>query len=435
MDSSNLDYSNFTLDEWIEYTQLQHARSIDMSLDRIRQVWKNLSGEKPPLVITVAGTNGKGSSVSMLSAVLREAGLKVGSFTSPHLIRYNERIAINGEYATDKEICQAFCEIESMRGNVTLTYFEYSTLNALLIFKANHVEAAVLEVGMGGRLDSVNLIDNDVAVITSIGLDHMQWLGNNIEQIGAEKAGIFRANGFAVFADLQAPMSVSRIAVEKQTTLLQNGSDFNLSASLEGVLNWHSDNTLFSKKWRHIHNIRQPFYGEHQKKNLAGVIAALALVADRYDISPEHLHEGLKKSSLVGRCQILQHYPEMILDVAHNAAAVQELSAFLLSREPKRTVAIFGALQDKDVIDILAQIKDKIDVWYLASLPGERGQTAEALRDKMYSNNIKTNILCFDTAIEAYQQAVKDISLDDRLLIFGSFYIAGDILKLHVNNT
>ncbi|MDD9854866.1 MAG: Mur ligase family protein, partial [Gammaproteobacteria bacterium] len=274
------------LGDWLAHIQTQHWRSIDLQLDRIARVWQRLRGRPAGLVISVAGTNGKGSSVAMLDAVLRAAGLSTGAYTSPHLARYNERVKINGRAVEDAELCAAFAAIEAARDGVPLTYFEFGTLCALLIFARRRVDASLLEVGMGGRLDAVNLVDNDLALITCIGIDHAQWLGDTRDAIGAEKAGIMKRGAAAVCADPSPPPCIAQLATERGCALAQAGLDYQITRR-DGGVEWRSATSTVvaaGPEWRCL-KLETPLPGACQADNLGGVVAALALTRARSGVT------------------------------------------------------------------------------------------------------------------------------------------------------
>lgn len=425
------DFRQYSLDQWLSHIQNQHWRSIDLKLDRIEEVWKKLGGARSPLVITVAGTNGKGSSVAMLESVFRYAGLQTGSYTSPHLVRYNERICIDGHAVPDQLILDAFRTIEATRENIPLTYFEYSTLCALLIFQKQNVDVSVLETGMGGRLDAVNIIDNDLALITSVGLDHEQWLGSDREQIGAEKAGVIKPRGVAVCSDPSPPDSIAKVADSVGATLLQLGTDFHITSDrTDKIISWRSDHHQVPPDWRQIANLQAPFYGIHQRHNLAGVVAALAATSEMSRVSIKHLHRGLDTAMLPARCQMICEKPMVILDVAHNADSARELAGFLQEHPVDgETHAVAGILKDKALEPVFSNILPQVDCWYLASLEGDRGQTAAELAEKFTNIYPDQIVRQFESPLEAFTAARQSADNEDRIVVFGSFYTVGDIIE------
>ena len=445
---------NKTINDWLQHIQTQHWRSVDLTLERVARVWQNLGGQLDDqlddqldcqlddqlagLRIAVAGTNGKGSCVAMLEAVLRDAGVKTGSYTSPHLVRYNERVRIDGRAVDDAALCEAFTEIERVRDGIPLTYFEFSTLCALVIFRRQRVQVSILEVGMGGRLDAVNIINNDIALITSIGIDHAQWLGANRETIAVEKAGILKKNALGVCADPAPPPHIARIAAEQNCTLLQSGVDYQIeSANDEDGIHWRSDHSAIAKTWRRVAGLRMPVNGVRQPDNLGGVVAVLALIGARTGVIQKNLVNGLANTRLMARCQIIpatHSAPEIILDVAHNLDSAHDLAAFLAQRKVAgKSHGVLGMLADKPVAEITTAMIEVIDRWHLASLVGERGQTAEALQRAL--KRTSTGVLahdapatCHDSPLAAALSAFAEAEARDRVVIFGSFHVVGDTI-------
>jgi len=422
------DSSPASLDHWLAFIQQQHWRTIDLKLDRVGAVWQRLGQRPAPLVIAVAGTNGKGSCVAMLDAVLRAAGLRTGSYTSPHLVRYNERIAIDGEPVSDQLLVETFQEIERVREGVPLTYFEFGTICALRIFAKTGVDACILETGMGGRLDAVNIVDNDVTLITSIGLDHEQWLGHDRETIGREKAGLINTGGMVVCADPSPPASIREVAAEKGASMIQAGEDYTLEYDDDGTLVFQSGHAAMAQQWRQIPGIRQPFPGEHQRQNLGCVVAALGILASSRGLTTDSL-DGLQAASIAGRCQIVDGEPLTILDVAHNADSARYL-AEMLAQSPVAGVrhAVFGALADKELSSIVNAIESETDCWFLSGIDDERGQSAEELEGKLLALLPDARTRCFPDAISAFRAARASADKADRIVVFGSFHIVGDIL-------
>ena len=437
-----------TLADWLEHIQKQHWRSIDMRLNRVAEVWEKLGAASDlhshSLTITIVGTNGKGSCVAMLEAALREAGLRVGSYTSPHLVRYNERVRINGREAGDEELCNAFSAVESARGRVPLTYFEFGTLCALWLFARARAQVLLLEAGMGGRLDAVNIIQNDLALITSIGMDHARWLGTDREKIAAEKAGVLKSGAIAVCADSQPPECIARIAAERDCMLLQSGRDYQIAPheikneikNTGEFFDWQSAHTAVPENWRRMEGLRAPLPGARQRDNLGGVIATLALLREKTQLNKKTLRAGLAKTALRARCQVITGAPEIILDVAHNRDSAKTLAEFLARRAPaKRTYGVAGILADKPLAEIFAEISGAVDCWHLATLGGERGQPASALRDALaqVAPESAAAATLHDTPLAAFlaaqnMAAAAEKSGPARVIVFGSFQTVGAIL-------
>ncbi len=401
---------------------------MDMTLDRVRAVWEGMGGGDIGYTVIVAGTNGKGSTISMMEAVLVEAGNRTGTYTSPHLVRFNERIKINARETSDDEICMAFCAIESSRKRISLTYFEYATLCALYIFRENQVEVCLLEVGMGGRLDATNMIDGDLAVITAIGIDHEAWLGPDRESIGAEKAGIIRPGMTVVCSDPDMPESIATACDRHCARLLRIDREFSLVPSTSGYA-WQSQHALVPEQWRHIENLLPPFAGNHQLTNLAGAMAALAISSSKLRVRMDRVATALARSRLAARCQVIGSDPLIIVDVAHNRDSASQLALFLDQNQvPGKSIAVFGVLADKSLEGFLQPLQTRIDLWILATLKGERGQLSSDLATKLADLTGNRDAVCTDSPVDAYQQALRRAKKGDRIVIFGSFHTVGDII-------
>ena len=416
-----------TLPDWLRWIETLHPRSIDLGLDRVHAVLRALAIAHPGFaVITVAGTNGKGSTVAMCEAVLRSAGYRVGAYTSPHLVRYNERIRVDGKSIADEELCAAFERIDARRGQVALTYFEYGTVAALDVFARRAVDIAVLEVGMGGRLDAVNAIDPDVAIITSIGIDHTAWLGPDRESIGREKAGIFRTGRPAVCGDPNPPASVLQTAAEVGARLACYDRDFR-AEPVEGGWSFH---------FRDHVRAGLPFpllRGDYQLRNAACAAAALTLLEERFPITQSQLRDGLLAAFVPGRFQVIPGAPPVVLDVAHNVQAAEALAENLRRhRLPGKTHAVFGMLIDKPIADVARTVASEIDRWYAISLAGPRGASAAQVARALAQAEARGPVSQHPDAVTAYEAARAAAGPADRVLAFGSFYTVGDILA-HLN--
>ncbi|MGB6976580.1 MAG: bifunctional tetrahydrofolate synthase/dihydrofolate synthase [Gammaproteobacteria bacterium] len=408
------------LAEWLSYLEQLHPRTIELGLQRISAVAQKLSLKSfPHPVITVAGTNGKGSCVCFLETILRNAGYRVGAYTSPHLLHFNERIRINSQEIDDASLCVALQKIESARGDIPLTFFEFTTLAALLIFQHAQLDALILEVGLGGRLDAVNIIDADVAVITTIDLDHMDWLGQDRETIGCEKAGILRSNKPAVFGDTTPVNSIQQIADQLSSKLYCLNRDFYYEPIANGW-HWYSP----QQTWR---NLPQPHL---EIQNAASALMALSLLQNQLPVSETAIHQGLRQAKLAGRWQRLPLPITCIADVAHNPHAARWV-AKRLKQEPctGRTLAVVGMLADKDIKNTLATLADAVDTWYVGSLSVARGASAQTLTAILA---LLTDKICYNcSSIElALQQAINACETSDRILIFGSFHTVEAGLKL-----
>jgi dihydrofolate synthase / folylpolyglutamate synthase len=421
-----------TLAEWLELQDSVHPRSIDLTLERVTEVAGRLGVEAPAFrVITVGGTNGKGSVAAHAEALLCALGTRVGLFTSPHLVRYNERIRIGAEEAGDAELIEAFERIEAARGATTLTFFEYNTLAALLVFAQRAVEVAVLEVGLGGRLDATNLVSADVAVVASVGLDHREYLGESLEAIGAEKAGIFRAGRPAVLGTDEMPASVfARIAALGARPLVA-GRDFTFEVA-GGRWSYRGPGVAFE-------DLAPPaLAGSIQYRNAATAITAVAALAaaapaaaplDRHAVN-----RALESVRLAGRFEIVPGPVEWILDIAHNEPAARVLAAHLKERPLPgagagggRTFAVAGVLADKDAAGIAAALAPLIDHWIACALPGARGGSAASLAERLH---LRRGEFTLADSVEAGCATARALARPgDRVVVFGSFHSVGPALE------
>jgi len=389
-----------TLDDWLNWQDTLMEKTIVLGLDRVQIVYDQLFPNGVPFaVITVAGTNGKGSTVAFIDSIYNESKYKVGRSTSPHLLKYNERFAINGQEVTDELIIKAFELIETKRQDVTLTYFEFSTLAALIMFAEASVDLAILEVGLGGRLDSVNVVDSDVSVITNIAIDHTDYLGDTREAIGREKAGVMRTSKPCICGDQDPPKSLLSYAKEINTPL-----------------------TLISE----IYKNKIGLEGAHQKLNAAVAVKAVESLTNQFPVSNNMISEGVKKARIAARFEkIIIGDKTIILDVAHNPAAVKTLVE-TLSENPVETVAIFSALVDKNITDMIELASGSIKYWFLAPIKAERSIELKALRDKF--GNSESTTICLNMS-DAIEQSLKLEGID-RVVIFGSFYTIADASEI-----
>ncbi len=409
-----------SLPDWLDYQLRTHPRQIAMGLERVREVAGRLGIAKPgKFVITVAGTNGKGSTVAFVEAIARAAGWKVGAFTSPHLQKYNERIRVDGVDADDATLIAAFERIETVRSEVPLTYFEFGTLAALLIFEQAELDLAILEVGLGGRLDAVNIIDADVAVITTVDLDHHEYLGPDRETIGSEKAGIMRGGKPVVLGEVDPPSSVLQRAYQLGAIAIRGHSDY-LIERFEGGWRWREPGFELDLP---LPALNAPA----QLDNAAAAIAALrALPVD----TPEQAFvEGIGNARIRGRLQKIADAPEVILDVGHNPQAVRQLAAWLQAH-PKPTRAVFAALTDKDIETMVRILDPMVGPWHLAGLhdAGPRGQDVEMLAQRVAAVTVAP-IHRHVTVAEALAAARAACSAGERVLVFGSFHTVAAALE------
>ncbi|HMN45669.1 MAG TPA: bifunctional tetrahydrofolate synthase/dihydrofolate synthase [Povalibacter sp.] len=412
-----------TLTDWLAWQQTLHPNAIDLGLERLNRTLQRLGWRRPACpVITVAGTNGKGSSVALLNRILGEAGYRVGTFTSPHLLRYNERIMIADREVSDASLIAAFERIDAVRGADTLTYFEFNALAALLVFETAGLDALVLEVGLGGRLDAANAVDADVALITSIDLDHCEWLGPDVESIGREKAGIFRAGQTAIFGSGAMPASIQSVADALGTKLLCHGRDYQVRRS----------GTRWS--WQGVHgrldDLPAPaLVGDIQFDNAAAVLTVLEALAERLPVSRDAIERGLRKVQITGRFQRIRRDHEWILDVAHNPAAARVLASQLATPATKgRTIAVCGILGDKDIEGICRTLTSSIDVWIAAGLGSERSIRAADLGERL--RQCGANVFATtDNVSQACATAASLAAAADRIVVFGSFLTVAAALQ------
>lgn len=400
-----------TLADWLVYQERLHPKEIELGLDRVREVAARLALPQAGIpTLTIAGTNGKGSSATLAASIYRQAGYRVGLYTSPHLLHYNERIAIDGVAASDASICAAFAAIEMARENTPLTYFEYGTLAALWLFRESGVGVQVLEVGLGGRLDAVNLVDTDVALITSIGLDHMDWLGNDRERIGREKAGIFRAGRAAICADPQPPASIAAYAAELGAPLQNIDRDFHIQRDGDGW-HWHSDA-------RRLERLPLPgLPGDAQLRNASGVLAAIEALQSRLPVDQPAIRQALSRLKLPGR---FQRHGRWILDVAHNAEAAEVLAENLRDAGITGKIRlVLGMLADKPVEAVGAALAPWVEQAWFVSLPPPRGLDAETLAQRSRAGGL-AGIACVDIA-DAMRAARAVTMVDDVVVVTGSF--------------
>jgi len=418
--------SRRSLQNWLDYLEQLHPTTIDMGLDRCREVATKLGLKRPaPQVVTVTGTNGKGSTCAFIAQMLAGQGKKVGVYSSPHLLRYNERVRLNGTDASDEALCEAFEAVEQARGSVSLTYFEMGTLAAFWLFEREALDAVVLEVGLGGRLDAVNLIDADVAVVTNIGLDHAEWLGDTRESVAFEKAGIFRPAKPAVCGDSAPPESMLKNATESAVPLLVRGRDFDLAME---ATRWHwrgRDGAGNPLELRNLPMLALPL------ENAAVALQAFALLQSSWQ--PERVVEALLSTRVTGRLDRRTirwqgRDLSILLDVGHNPHAAEHLARHL-QRQPKpgRRLAVFGLLSDKDLVGVIDALLPVVDVWAVAPLATPRSRSAAELSAALLERNASVTIY---PGISQALEGQCDLAVDgDEILLFGSFYCVADALS------
>lgn len=407
----------------MKWQESLHPLAIDLGLERAAQVFRALNpGYAKPPTITVAGTNGKGSSVAYLEAIYTAQGYRVGAYTSPHILKYNERIKIDGKPVSDDKICEAFARIESVRGNTSLSYFEFGTLAALDIFLRTGVDIQLLEVGLGGRLDAVNIVDPDVALITSISIDHIEWLGGTREAIGREKAGIFRAGIPAVIGDPDPPESLLQSATEQHTLLYCLGKDFGYKKQTIGW-DWFSAD-------RQMLQLPEPgLKGEHQYRNASAVILAVTKMTEVLPVTEASIKQGLENVQLAGRFQLIDGDIPVLLDVGHNPQAVRTLVDYVTAVFPGRRIhAVFSMMKDKDIAGVLEIMNLVVYDWFFAPLANPRAVTEPVMREIFSQSSVSRVSFGFSGFTEAFTAAKSQSREGDLLLVFGSFFLVSDCL-------
>jgi dihydrofolate synthase/folylpolyglutamate synthase len=413
-----------TLVDWLAYIERQHPQNIALGLDRVREVAERMGLVAPAeRSILVAGTNGKGSTVAFLEAIARASGLRTGTYTSPHLLRYNERVRIDGHDVDDAPLVDAFEAVEAARGETLLTYFEYGTLAALWLFERERLDLAILEVGLGGRLDAVNIVDADVAVITTVDLDHQDWLGDDRETIGKEKAGIARGWKPLVLGEDDPPSSVLGHAYRIGASAIRANCDFFFEPLDNGQWRWREVN--------HAVDLPMPALAAPvQMRNAATAIAALRALD--IPMTREAIAEGIAGAHVAGRLQrIAREGVEIVLDVGHNPQAARALAEWLAAAPAEgRTLAVYAALTDKDMAGVIAALAPRIDGWWLAGLPeaGPRGLAVDAFAERLAGTPAAGGARHADVA-QALAAALEDAKAGDRVLVFGSFHTVAEAMR------
>ena len=416
------------LHEWLAWQETLHSQKIELGLERIAEVAAVLDLMRPEhKSIVVAGTNGKGSVVSILESIYHQAGYRVGSYTSPHLLRYNERIKIMREDIDDESLCHAFNLVDQARGEISLSYFEFGTLAAMQIFSKMDLDVAIYEVGLGGRLDAVNILDADLAFVTNIGIDHVQWLGNTRESIGLEKAGIFRAQQIAVCGDHDPPESLLKHAKKLDTKLHLVNKDFSFKKQNSEAWSFHAS----SLDW---YDLPVPnLYGEMQLTNAATALMGVSSIDEMLPVTRDCIDIGLSNINLLGRFQRIQGEQEIILDVAHNLGSAKVLLKNLQALKPvTKTYAVFAVLADKDVNGIVNLVKSEIDEWFISQLNSERAMKREALYQELKNQAAESIVHTFSSISEAYLTAKNQADGSTRIVVFGSFLTVSEVLSLEV---
>ena len=411
-----------TLKQWLAYIEALHPKSIEMGLDRVNEVVSHMALESLPPIISIAGTNGKGSTCAMLEHIYSKAGYRVGAYVSPHLLHYNERVRVNQQNISDDDLCLAFSAIEAARGNVVLTYFEMGTLAALWHFSKVKLDVIVLEVGMGGRLDAVNAFEPSCSIVTSIDLDHTEYLGDTREKIGFEKAGIYRNGKPAICGDDAPPKSLVKYAHEIGATLRLIHHDFEIKKTDNGWIYQVGQHQLVLPTLA--------LQGDFQLNNAACAVCAVQSLADALPVTLDVIKSALANVTLLGRFYTISKNPEVILDVAHNPQAAKSLAQNLIKHPAKgRTLGVFAMLADKDIEQVTQELLPYISAWYLADTQNPRGAKAKELESYLLPH-AKGPTKCFDTVTKALSSACIDMGKNDRIIVFGSFYTVADAIEV-----
>jgi dihydrofolate synthase/folylpolyglutamate synthase len=418
------DKAGWSLADWLAWQETLHVREIDLGLERSRQILDRLALPPPGrVIVTVAGTNGKGSSVAMLDAIYRAAGYRTGCYTSPHLLRYNERIRIDGVPAADEEIVAAFRQVEAARGQISLTYFEFGTLAAFCLLAAAQPDVAILEVGLGGRLDAVNLLDADLALLTTIDLDHTQWLGDTREQIGREKAGILRPDRPAVCSDPAPPASILECAARLGTPLSRLGQGYGFMVSAAGFDFWGSAGRFSSLPCPGL-------FGDYQYQNATGVLETVGLLQGRLPVTEAAVRQGLAGAFVAGRFQRFPGPVEVVLDVAHNPQGAVALT-HCLRKVPAAggTHFVVGMMRDKDIGKFLGECASLAASFWVAGLPVTRGAPPGQLAELLTDLKVTVPIHPHEQVAEAFASALRAAVPGDRVVVTGSFLTVAEGLR------
>ena len=412
-----------SLDEWLNWQQDLHPKNIDFKIERIKSVYDKLKIKQiAKKTIIVAGTNGKGSTVAILESLLHESKFKVGSFTSPHILKYNERIKISKQNIEDNALMEAFKVIDSVRGDTTLTYFEFATLAAFYIFSKHKLDFAILEVGLGGRLDATNIIDSDLSIITSIGIDHTEFLGSSIDSIANEKAGVMRSSCYSIFAGSNPP-----------ATLLSNAQSNNVRLIFGHK---HFSHNIYNNywEWRGMNGTQLklpllPLTGDFQYNHASAALQAIEIIDQNILNNMPLLAIGLENVSLMGRYQKCSKHPEVIIDVAHNEDSAVKLFDNLNQEDKKRTYAVIGLLNDKDAYTLIKPLTPIIEKWFIGTVDSVRGMNSSEIKERVISLVDNDKIACFENMNNAFEAAYGTLYLNDRLIIYGSFYTVAEFMN------
>ncbi len=416
------------LQDWLKWQQTLHSQKIELGLDRIAEVANALDILQPNYqVITVAGTNGKGSIVAILESIYHQAGYRVASYTSPHLLHYNERIRVEQKNIDDETLCKAFDLVDQARGEISLSYFEFGTLAAMQIFNDVQPDVAIYEVGLGGRLDAVNILNTDLAIVSSIGIDHVQWLGTTRESIGLEKAGIFRSHRPAICGEEEPPESLVKYAQELDSKLYLINKNYSYHRNENQTWSFNSSKL----NWE---NLPIPsLYGDTQVSNAATALMGLLSIDNKMPVTRQSVDRGLNNINLLGRFQRISNSREIILDVAHNLDSAKVMVKNLQDLDPvAKTYAVFAVLADKDVDGIIDSVKGLIDKWFISQLDTERTLNCKKLQKILKQNCPDCNVQDYPSISEAYLAAKQAAGNSSRIVVFGSFLTVAEVLSIEV---
>lgn len=421
-----------TIDEWVDYIQTLHRREIDLGLERVARVYQRLYPNGVDYrIISIAGTNGKGSTAELINSIYTSAGYQVGKFTSPHIVYFNERYTINGLPVADQQLVAAFEQIESTRGDIPLTFFEFGALLAVVLFQKLSVDVAIMEVGLGGRLDAVNILDADVSIVTNVSIDHTDWLGDTVEEIALEKIAIARPDKPCLIGMSIPPGSLLDYCQQNDIDLLIYQHDFTSKLMDDQCWDW-------SDTQHQLIKLPLPYgQGDCQLINASLAIKAVRLLLALLPVNDEAFYQGLQKATLNGRCQLLQLDPTIVLDVSHNSASVARLAEFVQSLNIKgRLIAVCGMLQDKEIAASLQHLIDIVDEWHVGTISHERGASSMKLNRYLQglaqSNELQVSSYQYAQITDAFAIAKNKLNSDDCLIVFGSFFVVSDIIKLEI---
>jgi len=411
-----------SVDDWLAYIEALHPKTIAMGLERVSAVAKRLSLSPTFKIITVAGTNGKGSTCAMLTQIYTDAGYRVGTYTSPHLIRYHERVKVNNQPISDDDLCAAFSAVENARAEIELTYFEMGTLAAVWHFMQMKLDVVILEVGLGGRLDAVNLFDADCAIVTNVDLDHMEYLGDTRELIGFEKAGVYRQQQISICGDVLPPSTLVKHAAQIGTNLKLAGVDFSMSCIADEWFYHEAELTLPMPKFALI--------GDFQMQNAASVIYAVRALQSIFPVDHALMLRSLSSVQLLGRFQYLHYQPDVIVDVAHNPHAAISLKQNIQHLQQNgRVIAVFAMLADKDIAGVVDILKGHVDEWHISAINHPRAASVKQMQAILLEQGVCQPVFTYAKLEEALNSACKNIAKNDKIIAFGSFFTVANILE------